>query len=484
MSPLENAARWCRAVDIPATKPPLFKYIPPPKSPHFEPFSARDSARIEKAFRSQSRSPVRVEADGLFSVDLQRQLCHPTYWDGPEFAVRRAQWFEGTQPVDAALAAALENHSTSFENYKITYKEDEVLLNPCNWMKSTRKLTQNPKFDKVRPEYVQRPTTHLLLCIHGIGQTAGTRYEFVNFIKDVDQLRHLMGESFKRSPQMAHWADSTETHGVQVLPIQWRHLLPEVSEKFRQLYSRDNVLAEVVWDFVMYTEGEHKKKILETTATEVNRVYHNFCYQNPEFAARPRVSIVGHSLGACLAAEILHNKLVDFKAKNLFLLGSPLGALLLLNGRKFPESDYARQVFNIMRLSDPVAARLEPVVDNAPEPCLPPQALPSAGASIVSQIKDISNRLSGITSHASALWDQVARLMVYQERVRKKSVSSVPVPLSSTAAFKGFNNQHRLDFSVPEAVDISPLIGLIGHMMYFDNADVVQFILREMLRPR
>lgn len=482
MTRFERAVRWCRAVDIPTTKPPFFKYKPPSRIPQYEPFSARDSERLEQAHLAQSRSPVRVEADGLLCVDLQRQLCFPTYWDGPGYSVRRVQWFEGSQPVDPVLAEALESHSDRFDNYKITYKEDEVVLSPCTWMRASRRLTRNPKFEKTRPEYVERPISHLVLCIHGIGQTAGTRYEFVNFVSDVDKLRSLMGEAFKRSPQMRQWADSTTNHEVQVLPIQWRHLLPDIADKIRPLYSRDNVLAEVVWDFVMYTEGKHKKRILETTAAEINRVYRNFCRQNPGFASRPRISIVGHSLGACLAAEILHNKLVDLKASNLFLLGSPLGALLLLNGSNFSESDQVRNVFNIMRLSDPVAARLEPVVENAPNPPLPPQILPSAGASIISQIKDISDRLSGITSHASAIWDQVARLMVYQGVTRPKVQAAAAC--QPTDAFKVFNSHQRIDFSVPEAVDISPLIGLIGHVMYMDNADVAQFLLREILRPR
>jgi len=128
-----------------APRPADGKTLPTPKK--WNPFSAKDTARIEAAFQKlpdcepievigngdrsrlrgkASRSPdevddrdnttkvakVPVNEDYLFDVDVPNRELLPAYWLGPVYQVRRGSWYfiEGTtlRPCDENLALQLE----------------------------------------------------------------------------------------------------------------------------------------------------------------------------------------------------------------------------------------------------------------------------------------------------------------------------------------------------------------------------------------
>ena len=88
---------------------------------------------------------------------------------------------------------------------------------------------------------------------------------------------------------------------------------------------------------------------MQTTQKEANRIYRLYCARNPSFATKGRVSIIAHSLGSALAADILSNQPTHvkpltsmsrderfsethfvFDTRTLILVGSPLAFFMHL----------------------------------------------------------------------------------------------------------------------------------------------------------
>ncbi|KAK9477526.1 DDHD domain-containing protein [Lipomyces japonicus] len=107
--------RWYFATDVPKNKPFADKDWKPPKSPSkFVPFSAKDSRELEAIYQKSDDpiSPVPVNEDHLFQVDIQKRELSPIYWNGPSYDVRRGTWFYSDsntlKPCDENLANQIE----------------------------------------------------------------------------------------------------------------------------------------------------------------------------------------------------------------------------------------------------------------------------------------------------------------------------------------------------------------------------------------
>lgn len=124
-------ARWYYAVDVAKRKPFAAetnsdeKPKPPQVPKKLVPFSASDSAAIEKAFQSLDNdeaahrdgsevtsTKVPVNEDYLFDVHIEKRELEPAYWLGPVYEVRRGSWFysdgSSLKPCDENLANQLE----------------------------------------------------------------------------------------------------------------------------------------------------------------------------------------------------------------------------------------------------------------------------------------------------------------------------------------------------------------------------------------
>lgn len=550
-------AWWFRSTSAPIAKPAQFRYKPKEKPGGFEPFSPEDSRRLEEAFKS-GHDQCTIQKDGLYKVKFKERHYVPTYWEGPTYQVLRGTWFiDGAKPTPLAenVAAEIEQHYENNEMefrlesghaVKLTKKDDGkvsgTLVSPDKWtdmlkslqltgsqaivrgyqkaevakngtkaqakssaiQKSKRVSGTNKMEDNVPPPSssgeTEREIKHLVLAIHGIGQQLGIRYEFVNFVKDADEMRTLMDQVFAKDEELQLAARSKTSHGIQVLPILWRHLLPKQAKNLDprlegltapQLMAKDNILADVALDYVMYTHDEYRESMIQVTASELNRVFREFCENNPEFAKNPKVSIAGHSLGSVIANDLLRSDTVhlDFKVENTFFLGSPVGCLQYLTGRAFTKENFkAKNLYNIFRPSDPIGSRIEPLVNKkAIEVC--PEELP-ANDKILAQIKDITEELTklglSITNGASVLWNQIADTTknVEQQEYKPQQHVSDEIATALRKDLACFNRHGRLDFSIPESVDISLFLAIAGHTMYFDNYDLAMFIMREILGVR
>ncbi|GAC98815.1 hypothetical protein PHSY_006410 [Pseudozyma hubeiensis SY62] len=273
----------------------------------------------------------------------------------------------------------------------------------------------------------------LVFAIHGIGQSLVEDFEALDFVYDVEHLRNLATEN-ARDPAVRRLSRGRR---VQFLPICWRRFVafddePEDNDNF---YTLDditnsaaipvirNIITKVVLDVPFYL-SRHRKKMIDSVISELNRTYRLFCRRNPDFEKNGgRVSLIGHSLGSALAADILsaqpsvvpplleveqsdhealrRNDRLHFNVKNLFFIGSPVAFFFHLDGgqliarsgtQRHPEdtSDAfdtrkdrygclaAENVYNVFNPNDPVAFQLAPTVDSAYAKLIKPIAIESA----------------------------------------------------------------------------------------------------------
>ncbi|CAF3993390.1 unnamed protein product [Rotaria sordida] len=151
-------------------------------------------------------------------------------------------------------------------------------------------------------------------------------------------------------------------------------------------------------DILFYTSPVYCQKIISRCINEMNRLYNIFLQRNPSFNGQ--VSVIGHSLGSVILYDILANQtavnedeiLSNNQAENrtnlcisgtgqvsiqyeklkfpvayFFALGSPIAIFLTARGITSLASDYTfptcKGLLNIFHPYDPVAYRLEPLID-------------------------------------------------------------------------------------------------------------------------
>lgn len=280
---------------------------------------------------------------------------------------------------------------------------------------ATELLTNQMEQDNKDTNKSSRDVDHLVLCVHGIGQILGTKYENVNFIHTVNLLR-------KNLKSQAKLLMNENNCNIQVIPIIWRSLIkfnnhrndfpndsrfPSLANiTINEIMPVRYLINNTLLDILLYYEEEYKDEILVTVVKQANEAFRKYKAYNPNFNGK--VSLVGHSLGSAICFDILslqkflddkYNKALqekpifkkhqfqklqlDFNVNNYFAIGSPFGLFNLLKKKKIasrkllmfqdPEklqqelmkSSYpsCNRFYNIYDLCDPVAYRIEPLIN-------------------------------------------------------------------------------------------------------------------------
>lgn len=261
----------------------------------------------------------------------------------------------------------------------------------------------------------------LLFCIHGIGQKLFEDYATQHFVHDIDRLRTLM----RTQMQDADLRPLLNGGRVKLIPICWRRGLqfdPDVGYTLQDLTNDAtipavrNVVTKALLDVPFYF-SRHHGTMKQAVLLEMNRLYRLFVQRNPEFEQRGgRVSIMGHSLGSMLAADLLKmqptfvpplreieearihttSPHLLFNTRYLFCTGSPLPFLFYMNGaqlraRRRPgneaedaTSDVIGQdgclaveaIYNVYASTDPVSFQMSATADPAYARVMRPVDLP------------------------------------------------------------------------------------------------------------
>lgn len=345
-----------------------------------------------------------------------------------------------------------------------------------------------------------RSVKHLVLCVHGIGQNLGKKYEYVNFAHTINQLRSNMKKVYNESPtlkklnQNNEFSDWETNCSVQVLPITWRHDIG-----FQTDAAKDNLenprlptlanitvdgvlglrklLGDVALDILLYSEPYYKEIIRDEVTRQLNEIYHRFQEREPGFCGE--VHFIGHSLGSLILWDILcqqHKYKLDFEIKNYFCVGSPIGVFKLIQRTKIDcnvdeynihkEKPACRDLYNIFHVCDPIAYRLEPLVDVSMSQFEQCYLQHWTGEGIASKMLEIGENL----------WKDNSGKSKKQGGKRKELDEALALKLLD------LNYKGRLDFSLPPGfLEVDFISAAKAHISYFEDVDIANFMLKEIL---
>ncbi|KAG7844108.1 hypothetical protein KL941_004057 [Ogataea angusta] len=423
--------------------------------------------------------------------------------------------------------------------------EEKDLL--TSWMKSWTGQASNERFQKdmeadyTNPNFIansgDREVDHLILCIHGIGQTLSYRFTSINFAHDCNNMRRQFKQLFTHNPKyvkMAYSEDEIARHKndgklsnckVQVLPIIWRSDVDFSLDKVFDEYEPDgharlptlnqinidaitplrHLAADVVMDILLFYEPRFKQQILSSVVKYANAIYDKYVERHPQFDGK--ISLLGHSLGSAICLDILCSqpdspedidpeKHLKFPVENFFGLGSPNGVFKLIQGHNIRARDSANHenvsspkvgnYYNIFYPTDPVAYRVEPLVHSLLAG-VKPKTISFEDDSLNSQIQSLAELPNNLINNEylrrainfAGLGD-VAQLGEKQDKILKPTEQK-EIPDNVKKLLEGLNRTGRVDYSLPQGYFDIDLFNAVGsHIQYFDDRDVVGFLLTQL----
>ncbi|CAN9513274.1 unnamed protein product [Ophioblennius macclurei] len=332
------------------------------------PFSREDSDKLENACNTVQgqEGDVVVAVDGeRYDVHVKERKRYAVYWEQGPTEVRRCTWFyKGDK--DTRFMPYPEDFSKRLEEaYMIAVTLDEwkrkldfptgetvILHNPKlimqyqpiglqdEWATSpseqTRPRTVKRGVESISveiPDEEPEKVDHLVFMVHGIGPACDLRFRSI--IQCVNDFRSaslsLLASHYKRGQQ------DGQVGRVEFLPVNWhsalhgdatgvdediqRITLPSIS-RLRH-FTNDTLL-----DLFFYNSPTYCQTIVDTVASEINRLHSLFKQRHPEFQGT--FSVVGHSLGSLILFDLLTNQRNGSEARDGAHLGEPCSAICTL----------------------------------------------------------------------------------------------------------------------------------------------------------
>ncbi|XP_026747947.1 uncharacterized protein LOC113508942 isoform X2 [Trichoplusia ni] len=364
---------------------------------------------------------------GRYDVNVVGRLRIPVYWSDKPTNVRRCSWFyKGatdaryvpyTEPTAEKLEEEYRHGMTTGEwHRRLVLPNGEVVVmhGPSvmvHFLHSDAFST--PPQSTSRPRVVRRghdeseiedtePSSidHLLLLCHGVGSACDMRFRSVEEV--VEDFRatslQLIQSHYRNS------FDQGVVSRVEVLPISWHATLHSgetgVDRRLAQITLDSiprlrNFTNDTVLDVLFYTSPVFCQTIIDTVCKELNRIYNLFVQRNPSF--KGGVSLGGHSLGSVILYDLLcHQAEVSstvplsadkhyvsgsagtgqlcvrypclaFSPDALYALGSPIAIFECIRGVESLGASFklptCKNFFNIFHPYDPIAYRIEPLID-------------------------------------------------------------------------------------------------------------------------
>ena len=238
--------------------------------------------------------------------------------------------------------------------------------------------------------------------IHGIGRVCDLYFR--PLVAVVDDFRASISDLIA-----VHYQSQVENNEntkfknrrIEVLPISWHSALhtAELDSQIEcvtlpsipkiRAFTNDTILDALF--YVSFTttkldndtntmQQTYQERIIEVVAMELNRRFGQFLKRNPFFGGT--IALGGHSLGSLILYDLLsrqganHNDLncqvhpqqqLHFRPSALFAMGSPIAAFLIARGQHAIEPTFrlptCPAMLNIFHPNDPIAYRIEPMID-------------------------------------------------------------------------------------------------------------------------
>ncbi|NXX16668.1 DDHD2 Phospholipase, partial [Podargus strigoides] len=307
------------------------------------PFSSQDSQRLEEAHGSggDKGDVVVPTSGGRYDVHLGRRQRMAVYWEEEVSEVRRCTWFYKGEKDNKYIPYSETFSEELEEAYMIAVTLDE-------WKKKLESpnreiiILHNPKLmvhyqpvavsddwvstptEQGRPRTVKRGVEniaaeipngeplqidHLVFVVHGIGPACDIRFRSI--VQCVNDFRNV-----SLSMLQAHFKKAQEQQQigrVEFLPVNWHSSLHstgvDVDLERITLPSINRLrhfINDTILDVFFYNSSTYCQTIVDTVASEMNRLHQLFLQRNPLFSGG--VSIAGHSLGSLILFDLLTNQ--------------------------------------------------------------------------------------------------------------------------------------------------------------------------------
>ncbi|XP_059047613.1 uncharacterized protein LOC131843040 [Achroia grisella] len=413
--------------------------------------------------------------------------------------------------------------------YRIQKEKNQSSMRP----RVVRRGWDESEIEDTEPSSVD----HLLLFCHGVGSACDMRFRSVEEV--VDDFRATSLQLVK-----SHYRNSYENgavNRVEVLPISWHSTLHSgetgVDRRIAQI-TLDSIpklrtfTNETVLDVLFYTSPIFCQTIIDTVCSEMNRIYKLFRARNPKFNGR--VSLGGHSLGSVILYDLLCHQpdeeasdknyvsgpagtgqesvrfpRLEFSPAALYAFGSPIAIFECIRGVESLGADFAlptcKNFFNIFHPYDPIAYRIEPLINprlKSVKPYLIPHhkgrkrmhlELKETMARVGADLKQ--KLLESLKATWTSMWrtppppndgqlEKVVEEEMEKENLCEENKDVIPQDIdASTPEVMGrLNNGRRVDFVLQEApfeMINEYLFAMTSHVCYWESEDTMLMILRE-----
>ncbi|EGC29978.1 hypothetical protein DICPUDRAFT_50997 [Dictyostelium purpureum] len=262
------------------------------------------------------------------------------------------------------------------------------------------------------------PYDHLVILVHGIGKH---EKEWTKTIKRINKLfckifYNKETENFDKRVKFigTEWHSTMHNHlGTTIQDVTPTVGIPAVRQ----------IVDDTLLDFLMWSTPTFAEPIYKEVTDQLNQAYHGFIKDYPNFNGR--VSILAHSLGSIITYDILTNQPttvsdnlkthfndadstnsssdsgcvnipsfeepgnislwrkiknyneekkesfhtnmtftpLEFPVYNLYIIGSPVGALLSLRKHQQVPIPQCTNMYNIYNTCDPISYLIEPLID-------------------------------------------------------------------------------------------------------------------------
>eukprot|EP00903_Cladosiphon_okamuranus_P008634 g8280.t1 len=306
---------------------------------------------------------------------------------------------------------------------------------------------------------------------------------------------------------------------VEFLPVEWFnqvHGHDAVGEGLMQDITLSSIPGfrdfanQAIMDVMYYLTPDMQASILSVVGNKMNSMWHDFSRFTPGFSGK--VSVMGHSLGSIIAHDILMAQpakgetelaegavskeipILSFHPEVLLACGSPIGMFLALrqstlDKKKLFKFNTTKRFFNLFHLFDPVAYRLEPLLDKRLRN-LQPEHVPHRGGdrlhvSVKKFNRGVNEALDRLTKSTGAGWHTIQSSInttiksaigdagtMNKEPIAREEVSDAREQLAE-----------RIDWVIQESTfeGMHPWASAVfAHSSYFSNFDMIMFLVNRL----
>uniref|UniRef100_A0AAY4C9D4 SEC23-interacting protein n=1 Tax=Denticeps clupeoides TaxID=299321 RepID=A0AAY4C9D4_9TELE len=283
------------------------------------PFSIFDSLQLEETFNSVQPDPENVVLNtdgGRYDVQLYDRMRTAVYWEEEPTEVRRCTWFYKGDS-DSRFIPYSEEFS---EKLEAEYKK---AVSTNQW----HRRLEFPSGETIvmhNPKVIVQFQPSAMPDEWGTTQDGQTRPRVVkrgiddeHDVPDVDDFRAVSLKLLQ-----SHYKKALDDHTisrVEFLPVQWHTALhgdaTGVDRRIKKITLPStgrlrHFTNETLLDVLFYNSPTYCQTIVDTVASEINRLYALFMQRNPDF--RGAVSVSGHSLGSLILFDLLSNQKTGF----------------------------------------------------------------------------------------------------------------------------------------------------------------------------